>query len=67
MAVRSNRSTPSNSDESLADAQAEQLIEGRTVQSFEISSLDDEDRERLSRVLKELLDCKRILERAREG
>jgi DNA-binding transcriptional MerR regulator len=29
-------------------------------------ALDDEDRERLSTVLRELLDCKRILERARE-
>jgi DNA-binding transcriptional MerR regulator len=29
-------------------------------------ALDDEDRERLSQVLRDLLDCKRILERARE-
>ncbi len=29
--------------------------------------LDDADRERLADVLRELLDCKRILERAREG
>jgi len=28
--------------------------------------LDDEDREKLSQVLKDLLDCKRMLERARE-
>ena len=30
-------------------------------------TLDDEDRERLAGVLRELLDCKRLLERAREG
>ncbi len=30
-------------------------------------SLDDADRERLSSVLRDLLDCKRILERAREN
>lgn len=30
-------------------------------------SLDEADRERLSSVLRELLDCKRILERAREN
>ncbi len=54
-------------DEHAADAEAEQLIEGRTGRSFEPSALDDEDREKLSRVLKDLLDCKRLLERAREG
>jgi hypothetical protein len=30
-------------------------------------ALDAADRERLSAVLRELLDCKRLLERAREG
>jgi len=50
-----------------ADVEAENLIEGRTGHSYEPSSLDDEDRERLANVLKELLDCKRILERAREN
>ena len=50
-----------------ADAEVEQLIEGRTGPSFESPGLDDADREKLSRVLKDLLDCKRLLERAREG
>jgi DNA-binding transcriptional MerR regulator len=31
------------------------------------SALDEDDRERLANVLRDLLDCKRILERAREG
>ena len=31
------------------------------------SALDAEDREKLSAVLRDLLDCKRLLERAREG
>jgi len=51
------------------DLEVENLIEGRPVHahSYDPASLDDEDREKLSQVLKELLDCKRILERAREG
>ena len=32
-----------------------------------VAGLDEADRKRLSEVLRELLDCKRILERAREG
>jgi DNA-binding transcriptional MerR regulator len=49
------------------DAEVERLVEGRAhVHSYEPASLDDEDREKLGQVLKELLDCKRILERARE-
>ena len=54
-------------DHDDTDAEAESLIEGRAGHSYEPSSLDDEDREKLGNVLKELLDCKRILERAREG
>ena len=51
------------------DLEVENLIEGRAPHShsYEPASLDDEDREKLGQVLKELLDCKRILERAREG
>jgi hypothetical protein len=30
-------------------------------------ALDESDREKLADVLRELLDCKRLLERAREG
>jgi len=55
---------PTQPDE--VDTEAEIRIEGRVGPSFEPSSLDAEDRERLSKVLKDLLDCKRLLERARE-
>jgi DNA-binding transcriptional MerR regulator len=54
-------------DEIVADAEVESLVEGRTGPSFEPSSLDSKDREKLSKVLKDLLDCKRLLERAREN
>src|SRR4051794_39698442 len=53
-------------DRDDTDADAESLIEGRVGHSYEPASLDDEDREKLGKVLKELLDCKRLLERARE-
>ncbi|HTJ59428.1 MAG TPA: MerR family transcriptional regulator [Devosiaceae bacterium] len=51
-----------------ADAAAERVIEGRPAppRAYQPASLDDEDREKLAEVLRELLDCKRILERARE-
>jgi DNA-binding transcriptional MerR regulator len=59
---------PEPDAETVADAAAERLVEGRAdyPQSCEPASLDDEDREKLGEVLRELLDCKRILERARE-
>ena len=57
---------PSDHDHDRDDAEVESLIEGRVGHSYEPASLDDEDREKLGKVLKELLDCKRILERARE-
>ena len=55
--------------ESSADMEVESLIEGRAghLHSYDPPSLDEEDREKLGRVLKELLECKRLLERAREG
>lgn len=52
--------------EEQADAAVETLIEGRTGPSFE-GGLMDADRERLSSVLRELLECKRLLDRAREN
>ena len=56
-------------EELSADAEVESLIEGRVAHphSYDPPSLDDDDREKLGQVLKELLDCKRILERAREN
>ena len=62
--------TPADEDvggDEAADAMAESLIEGRSPGPHPGAAIDDEDREKLSRVLKELLDCKRLLERAREG
>lgn len=49
------------------DVEAEHLIEGRTAPGFEPTALDGEDREKLAHVLRDLLECKRLLERAREG
>ncbi|MDR3471711.1 MAG: MerR family transcriptional regulator [Devosia sp.] len=56
-------------DETSADMEAESLIEGRVAHphSYDPPSLSDEDRAKLNEVLKELLDCKRLLERARES
>jgi DNA-binding transcriptional MerR regulator len=56
-------------DEEIADIEVESLVEGRAAHphSYDPPSLDDEDRDRLNRVLKDLLECKRLLERAREG
>jgi DNA-binding transcriptional MerR regulator len=56
-------------DETSADMEVESLIEGRVAHphSYDPPSLSDEDREKLNQVLKDLLDCKRLLERAREG
>ena len=41
--------------------------EAGDAEAAEASAIDADDREKLSRVLKELLDCKRLLERAREA
>jgi DNA-binding transcriptional MerR regulator len=49
-----------------ADADVETLIEGRTGPDFE-NGLNDADREKLSEVLRNLLECKRLLDRAREN
>ena len=49
-----------------ADAEVETLIEGRTGPSFD-GGLEDADREKLSEVLRNLLECKRLLDRAREN
>jgi DNA-binding transcriptional MerR regulator len=61
-------SAPEPGDE-VADLEVESLIEGRAAHphSYDPPSLADEDREALGRVLKDLLECKRLLERAREG
>lgn len=60
---------PDVDEDSSADMEVESLIEGRVghPRSYDPPSLDDDDREKLGQVLKELLDCKRLLERAREG
>ncbi|MDB5560952.1 MAG: MerR family transcriptional regulator [Hyphomicrobiales bacterium] len=64
---------PSDSEPDL-DEGPQAYVEGRDVAETHqfasepvIQALDDEDREKLGAVLRELLDCKRILERAREG
>jgi len=51
------------------DVLAESQIEGRAghPMSYDTPSLDADDRARLSQVLKDLLECKRLLERARES
>ena len=56
-------------DEEIADIEVESLVEGRVAHphSYDPPSLDEEDRGRLNQVLKDLLECKRLLERAREG
>jgi DNA-binding transcriptional MerR regulator len=54
------------SDQDDADGEAEAQTEGGAEPAFEAASLDAADREKLSKVLKDLLDCKRLLERARE-
>jgi DNA-binding transcriptional MerR regulator len=55
-----------------SDQEPQALIEGRRERSDGIAeavepALDEADREKLAAVLRELLDCKRILERAREN
>ena len=60
---------PPDAEEMAADMEVESLIEGRGAhsRSYDPPSLDDQDREKLTRVLRDLLECKRLLERAREG
>jgi len=62
-------SSPADFPDEAGDMEVESLVEGRGghLRSYDPPSLDDEDREKLGQVLKELLDCKRLLERAREG
>jgi DNA-binding transcriptional MerR regulator len=68
---------PSDTEPDL-DEGPQAFVEGREIsqgdQEFvaqpparSIPAIDEEDREKLATVLRELLDCKRILERAREG
>ncbi|MEO5807268.1 MAG: MerR family transcriptional regulator [Devosia sp.] len=52
--------------EAAEDAEAEMLLEA-PAEVPGVRTLDQSDREKLSDVLRELLDCKRILERAREA
>lgn len=52
--------------EAIEDAEAEALIEAPEPVAPGAVGLEHADREKLSAVLRELLDCKRILERARE-
>ncbi|WDR06078.1 MerR family transcriptional regulator [Devosia rhodophyticola] len=49
------------------DAEAQALLEQPANAPSGGRVLDQEDRDKLSSVLKELLDCKRLLERAREN
>ena len=51
----------SDTDEEIEEAAAPVGDSGGSL------ALDDKDREKLAGVLRELLDCKRLLERAREG
>lgn len=53
---------PASGDERASDDEVEVLLaEGEALE------LTDEGRERLGEVLRELLECKRLLDRAREG
>jgi DNA-binding transcriptional MerR regulator len=58
-------------DESSLDGEAEPITAngidvGEPLFSSPALALDDDDRQRLNAVLRELLECKRLLERARE-
>jgi DNA-binding transcriptional MerR regulator len=48
-----------------ADAVAETAVEGRAPKPA-MAGLDQQGRDRLNKVMKDLLDCKRLLDRARE-
>jgi DNA-binding transcriptional MerR regulator len=61
-------------DEPDIDEAPREFVEGRDIPESQefigepvVQALDEADREKLATVLRELLDCKRILERAREG
>jgi DNA-binding transcriptional MerR regulator len=56
---------PPPPEDGLSDADAEGEVEGRSG-PIDTPALDPDDRERLEAVLKSLLDCKRLLDRARE-
>jgi DNA-binding transcriptional MerR regulator len=60
---------PADDDLPIVDVLAESQVEGRAAHplSYDAPSLDEEDRGKLSQVLKDLLECKRLLERAREA
>lgn len=52
--------------EAAEDAETDALLDTEETARAGVRVLDEDDREKLSSVLKELLDCKRLLERARE-
>ena len=52
-------------EEDETDADVEMQVEGRAVPAP--PTLDAEGRDKLGKVLKDLLDCKRLLDRAREN
>jgi DNA-binding transcriptional MerR regulator len=53
-------------DESDTDFEAETMVEGRAAKPG-VAVLDQQGKDRLNKVLKDLLDCKRLLDRAREN
>ena len=63
----SDREAEAPADEVETGARAEPIVERPRLEAGPHGRmLDESDREKLAFVLKELLDCKRILERARE-